>query len=332
MSGSTVEIREVHAFLVLAEELSFARAAERLDMSQTALTRLIQKLERKVGVTLFHRTTRRVDLTRAGAGFRIKAADLADRLDEACRTARQLAEGTLGELRIGYTDFAICGPLARIVREFRGRFPDISPTLVRGASDRQLSDLADGGLDVGFVLAPVQGEGLGSCVAWYDPAVVVAPEGHALARLERVPLAQLKGIGLVSGVPERWGTYLRWLDRLFDGAGTSPAVAATGPDVQVILGLVEAGFGVAVLPASVSNVMRAGLVTRPLDAPGAGRRAWLETRVCWHAENRGPLLENFLAAVEETLDRVGAVREPAVEAEPAPDTRRALAAAGAQHR
>ena len=302
MNDNEVEIREVSAFLVLAEELSFSRAAARLGMSHAALTRLMQKLERKIGVTLLARTTRRVELTRAGAGFRIKAADLATRLTDACKTARQLAEGAMGELRIGYTDFAICGPLARIVRDFRSRFNDVTPTLVRGASSNQLAELSGGELDVGFVLPPVAGDGLEYRVAWSEPAVLVAPSSHPLSQRDSVPILALREVGIVSGVPERWQAYRAWLDRLFDTVSMAPTVSATGPDVQVILGLVEAGFGVAVLPASVKNVMRSGLTIRPLDASTAGDRAWIETRVCWHSRNRGPLLENFLETLEMTLD------------------------------
>jgi len=290
----------LESFLVLAEELSFARAAEKLRMSQPALSRQIRKLEDKIGVRLFERTTRKVGLTRAGESFRINAGAILGKVDEACQMARRLDEGLLGELRIGYTDFAISGPLTQVVRAFRQHFPDVTTTLARGATERQFRDLESGALDVGFVLPPVPSGGLTGSLAWRERFVVVMPEQHPLAGCRRIDIARLDGHAMVVGEADRWGAYRRHLEALLKPAGVQVDIAAEGPDAQVILGLVEAGFGLALLPECIANLSRRGLVIRPLEAR-PGPEHWIETHICWHRENKSDLLANFRSVCGDTL-------------------------------
>lgn len=292
-----VEFRELRVFMVLAEELSFARAARRLNMSQPALSRLTQKLETKVGAKLLERTTRKVELTRAGESFLINATELLERLENACDTARRLASGSMGELRVGYTDFAISGPLAQIVRDFRKSFPGVTPTLSRGSTERQYVELESGDLDVGFVIPPIEHPNLKGRLAWRERFVVVMPEGHLLADRREVSLTALDGLPMVTGERERWNAYRKRLFALFAGGGISPEIVEEGPDTQVILGLVEAGFGLAIYPECVVNLARRGLIVRPLDC-GPGSDEWIETHVCWHRDHEGKLLANFLATLD----------------------------------
>ena len=287
----SVELADLRAFLAVADELSFARAAERLHVAQPALSRRIARLEHELGFALFHRTTRRVSLTAAGAVFVDEAGDALDRVERAIDVGRRAAAGRVGEIRIGYNDFAISGSLPEIVHGWRGAEPGVEVRLARAATDVQLQRLELGELDVAFVVAPVRGEGVEQRVVRRDRLVAVLPERHRLAERPTVRLDELAAEPHVFGDARRWRAYRRLLQPLYTRAGGFPTVAAEGPDASAVLGLVAAGLGVTVYPECVASAVRRGIVTRPLDAVSET----VDTVMVWRSRGTSPVAARFVA-------------------------------------
>ena len=307
-----IELADLRAFLAVADELSFARAAERLHVAQPALSRRIARLERELGFALFHRTTRRVALSAAGAVFVDEAGDALARVDRAIDVGRRAAAGRVGEIRIGYNDFAISGPLPEIVHGWRHAEPGVEVRLARAATDAQLQRLELGELDVAFVVAPVRGEGIERCVVRRDRLVAVLPERHRLAARATVSLDELAAEPHVFGDARRWRAYRRLLQPLYTRAGGFPAVVAEGPDASAVLGLVAAGLGVTVYPECVASAVRRGIVTRPLDAVDET----VDTVMVWRARGTSPVAARFVEFASAFPREPGAAPAPVPVPEP----------------
>ena len=266
--SSAIGLRDLRAFVAVAEELSFARGAERLRVAQPALSRRVARLEMQLGFRLFNRTTRSVALTAAGDVFLHEARAVLERLGRAIEAAGRADRGEAGEVRVGYNDFAISGPLPDVVRAHRAASPGVGVHLVRGASHVQVERLRAGEIDVAFVIAGTRAEGVERRTVWRERFVAVMHEGHPLAARPSLRLADLAEEPHVLGERTKWSAYRDALRRLYAPCGTFPPVAAEGPDTPVVLGLVTAGVGVTVYPECVENSMRRGMVLRPIADAG----------------------------------------------------------------
>lgn len=293
-----VGLRDLRAFVAVAEELSFARGAERLRVAQPALSRRIARLEGTLGFRLFNRTTRSVSLTAAGRVFLGEARAVLERLERAVEAAGRADRGEAGEVRVGYNDFAISGPMPDVVRAFRATMPGVGVHLVRGSSAAQVEQLRGGEVDVAFLIAGTRAEGFERRTVWRERFVAVMSEGHPLAAAPSVRLRDLAEEPHVLGDRTKWAAYRDALRRLYAPCGTFPPVAAEGPDTPVVLGLVTAGVGVTVYPECVENAMRRGMTMRPI----ADAEPTLDTAMLWRAD-AGPAAERFVETVLRFTER-----------------------------
>jgi len=150
-----IELRHLHAFFTVAEELHFGNAAKRLRVAQPAISRDVSALERAIGLKFFTRSTRNVALTDAGHRFYSRLSKPLADLDRAIQLAKQEAKGTAGLLRVSYMDFALDGPMFRIIRQFRASFPNVEVELLDTFTDMQIDWLIEQRVDAGFLIGPL---------------------------------------------------------------------------------------------------------------------------------------------------------------------------------
>lgn len=289
---------QARAFIAVAEELHFGRAAVRLQMTQPPLSRQIQKLERSIGVDLLRRDNRNVTLTAAGHAFLAEARRLIAAADRAPRTARRIASGRAGEVRIGFTavsGFTVLGPLlGEIAREL----PDVDIELAELVTSEQIHTLRNGELDLGLARPPFDTEQFHSRLLFSERLALVVPAGHPLTRLQR-PLAvdDLRELPLIMHSP----TKARYFYDLV--VGQLPIehrnVVHTVSQILTMVTLVSAGRGVAFVPESAQALGIEGVSYLRLTglAPEA-----VELHAIWHREAHNPALSLVLAVLDGSAD------------------------------
>ena len=264
-----MELRHLRYFVTVASELHFARAAERLFISQPALSQQIRGLEAELGLKLLERDRRGVRLTPEGAAFLAEAAAVVQQADRAVEVARALAEGATGRLRISYVR-ALPGRLPEsIVREYQRRFPrvelipDTEPTAVN------VERLRVGELDVAFVHTPLENAtGLGCVELTTEPLVVALPRTHPLSRRRRIRREALAGVPLVYFPRHQSpGFYDRSLAQVY-GPAVTPDIVRTEPTEERMLLAVSEGAGITLLPEERTATVRyPGVVYRRFADP-----------------------------------------------------------------
>jgi len=295
-----IDLRQIRRFVAVAEELHFGRAARRLGLSQPPLSMEIRALEREVGAALFTRTQRKVELTTAGATLLGEARRLLAQAEMAVTQTRRAARGEVGRLAIGFVSTADYSLLPPLIRRFRARQPDIALTLTEATGDRQLALLAAGELDLGLMIGAVAHGDLASRPVYREALIVALPIAHRLARRRATGLARrhapveaaaLADDGLIL-FPRPLAPTLH--DRVIgvcQQAGFTPRIAQEAVQMQTILGLVAAGLGIALVPACMANLRRAGVVYARLRRPGAA----IETCAVWRRDEASPVLAALLA-------------------------------------
>jgi DNA-binding transcriptional LysR family regulator len=283
-----MDVRQFRYFVAVAEELHFRRAAERLHLSQPALSQQIRSLESEMEVPLLFRNRRRVELTAAGASFLPEARDLLAALDTAVATARRVHEGRSGRLRVGFVGSALLSIVPDVVQRFRAARPDVELDLRERSTVDQVAALRAGDLDIGLAPLPIDEDGLDTTVLVREPAVAVLPAGHELAKLRRIGLRRLAAEPFVLFPRDQAPGFH---DRLIGGVaqhGAPPRVVQQATEMQTIVGLVAAGIGVSLVPASVERLALPGVVYRPVV-----RAPRVELAVV--SRERSPLVRAFLA-------------------------------------
>lgn len=304
-SSPWIELRLWRQFAAVADTLHFGQAATRLHMTQPPLTQAIAQLERVLGVRLFDRTKRSVQLTSAGAALLPSVLDLLARAQALPAQALSAAQGEVGRLRLGFVSTVGYALLPQWVRGFRALYPKVQLDLLEATGDVQLQGLERGELDAGFMLhapgfAPA---GLAQCLIAQEPLVLALPEQHPLAIQPTLCLNDVLNEPLVI-FPRRIAPSLYdGIFALYHGAGSLPAVAQEAIQMQTIVNLVSAGLGVAWVPESVRQFQRSGVVYREVQAPvdPVGAMPRCETSLVWVAHQVSPTLDRFVAYAREQL-------------------------------
>jgi len=290
------ELRRLRQFVVLAEELHFGRAAKRLSMTQPPLSMQIRNLEEEVGAQLFFRTKRHVALTGAGEVLLTEARRILALMDRAFAMTERAGRGEIGSLRIGFVSTADYSLLPPLLLEFRKRYPEINLSLRELTTDAQLRAFADGDLDVGFVVAPIDDADTDYETIFSEPLVAALPEAHALARSEGpVAVRALANEGFISS-PRATAPY--HYDKILaftEAAGFTPRIEQVAVQMQTIVSLVSAGLGVAIVPACMRNLQRSGVVYRDLHPS----TPIFQTAIAWPKKNRSVILEQFVDVARE---------------------------------
>jgi DNA-binding transcriptional LysR family regulator len=293
-----MELRHLRYFVTVAEELHFGRAAQKLHLSQPPLSMQIKALEGEIGTPLLMRTRRRVELTPAGALFLREAREILGRVEQATAAARRAARGEIGELAVGFVSIADYSILPRVLSRFRAQHPGVRLNLREATTDAQLRELAEQRIDIGFLLAPIQDENVDSRPLLSEPLVAALPQAHALARGRGpLPLARLADLPFIlfprHMAPGLYDDVVGFCRR----AGFIPRVEQEAVQMQTIISLVSAGLGVALIPASMRNLGRSGVVYRSLRE----KSPRTEVLGAWRKGDTTPALMRFLECVEHVV-------------------------------
>lgn len=258
------DLRQVRAFLSVANELHFGRAAGNLFMTQPALSRTIRHLEEAIGASLFERSTRKVRLTAAGEAFAAECRLALGHLDLAANAARNAAAGQEGLLRVGYMDFAINGRLPAILQAFRREVPGVAIALEYMPTAAQQEALLEGRIDIGFLIGAFRVQKVCNVRVDEQDYVALLPEGHPLATRDTLRLGDLAGEPFVMGSDTTFSAFRSLLFERCHAAGFFPNVVQEASNTGGIFGLVAAGAGVSVYAGCARNVCRSGVVVRSL--------------------------------------------------------------------
>jgi DNA-binding transcriptional LysR family regulator len=285
-----VELRLWRQFVTVAEELHFGRAALRLHMTQPPLTQAIAQLEGILGVRLFERTKRSVQITPTGATLLPLARDLLQRARDLSSAARAAATGNIGHLKLAFVSTAGFTLLPPWVMAFRQACPLVQLELVEATGDVQLHALAVGEVDAGFYLhapgfAPPEMQRL---LVSSEPLALALPEHHPLTQLPVLDFESVASAPLVTFPRRIVPSLFDAIFGMYHAAERVPKVAQEAIQMQTIVNLVSAGLGVAWVPASVQQFQRPGVVYRSVSGPVP----YCDTSLVWH--QRSPVLTRFL--------------------------------------
>lgn len=288
-----LEISELRSFVVLANHLHFAKAAEALHVSQPALTKQIQKLEAKVAGPLLIRGYRRVTLTPAGEILRDRARNLLREAETAEQMARLAVNGKAGLLRIGFGIASLAAGLPDILIRFRQHFPAVQVSMRDMPTPDQIEALEQGDIDVGFVRLPVERPDLITVPVLEERLVAAIPQGMSY----RKGLAGLRNEPFVVISRSVSASFVDHLVQTCRAAGFSPRIVQEVNEIFTVLNLVRGGVGVSLVPRS-GNLMHVPNV-RLLDT-GLDEAKWKIGLVWRKRDQSDPLVRNFIGLVRQT--------------------------------
>jgi DNA-binding transcriptional LysR family regulator len=289
-----MDLRQLRHFVAVAEELHFGRAAERLHMTQPPLSQSIQALERELGAELFVRNRRSVALSAVGEQLLPRVREILDAAAALPSTARGLARGEAGRLRLAFVSTADYSLLPDLVRRYKAAHPKVELSLQEATSDWQLEALLDRRIDAGLVIAPPAP--LHPALAYRpllrEPLVAAVPEVSGFGLKAR--LADLARQPLILFPRQSAPAFHDLITGWFAAGGREPRHGQEAIQMQTILSLVSAGLGVALVPRSLRALGRAGV--RYLDLEGEPPR--IETGLLWRPGAPSPALQRLLEIVD----------------------------------
>lgn len=266
-----MELRHLRYFRAVAEDLHFGRAAERLHIAQPPLSQQIRQLERELDVRLFTRSTRKVELTAAGATYLKRVIALLDSVEDAGQQARRIAQGLEGHLAIGCVGSATYSVLPRLVRALREELPQVEIS-VRGEmlAPAQLDALLGGEIDIAILRPPVDHVDIRCEALRRDRLMVALPADHPLARHDRLQLRDLHDEDFIAHAGQGRSVMGSVLTAVCADAGFAPRIRHEVSETSTLVTLVAAGLGVAVVPAPTVGLDIAGVIYRDLEPSALG--------------------------------------------------------------
>ena len=287
-----LELRQLRYFVTVAEELHFGRAAGRLHMTQPPLSQAIAALEDGLGTALFLRNRRMVALTPAGSALLPEARRILSEAALLPDLARRAASGEAGRLALAFITSADYSVLPPFLRRYSERYPGVQLALQEATSDVQVDELLRGRIDAGLLIPPLPDRTraeLDYMKVLDEPLILCAPAG-LLRRKGPVALRNLPALPLIIFPREISPALHDAILSCFRAAGITPAIGQQAIQMQTIVSLVSAGMGLALVPQSVSNLMRPGVEYRAL----ADATPLVETGIAWRRDNPSPVLKGFL--------------------------------------
>ncbi|OZI38143.1 LysR family transcriptional regulator [Bordetella genomosp. 10] len=296
-----MELRHLRCFLAVAEELHFARAAEKLHIEQSPLSRAIKELEEELGVQLFFRTTRSTRLTQAGKLFLEHVPRVFAALEQARDSVKAAANGFHGQLRVALSDGIAPSRFSSFLALCRQEEPEVEIRLSEVPLSHQIKGLCNDMYDVGFAQSDEVGDGLIAEPVWSEPLMVAVPARHPLLTYKHLPLKEVLRYPLVLGDPQACEGHARQIERVLRRVDQEPLIAERVSSTDLMMALVSAGFALGLAGASqIAASREPGVVARPL----AGRSPVLTTYLLRLDSEPSETLVRFIQrvnAIESTL-------------------------------
>lgn len=294
-----MELRQLRYFIAVAEKLHFGRAAAKLNMTQPPLSQQIRLLETNLGVTLFHRTKRRVELTAPGRSFLAEARAIVLSAEAAVATVQRVHRGEAGRLSVGWKPWADLTALPPMIRAFCDRYPDVQLQIHSLTVDEQVSALLSGTIDVGFIVRPhdpaspqFHERELASQFIIRQSLAVIVPKSHKFASQRRIVLAQLSHEPYILFRRDSSPVFYDYLISLYRRRGLSLNVRHEADDPSTVLGLVAAGLGITILPYTAYTRSSDVVFCRFPQKYGS-----LEILLAWRRKNESALLKQFTETI-----------------------------------
>ncbi|MRW93490.1 LysR family transcriptional regulator [Duganella sp. FT80W] len=285
-----LEFNQLRCFVTVAEELHFGRAAARLHMTQPPLTRHIQLLEHALGVALFERTSRSVRLTTAGRVFLTDARRLLQFAEQAAQSARQFGTGAAGKITIGFTAVSGYELIPSLIASASEQLPGITLLLKEMVSVGQFAALEAGTIDLGFVRPLNTASELSFQLIAREPLLLAMPERHPLLAHSQVALTELHRQRFIMYSPDEGKYFHDLIHALLHAPRVVPNYVQHISQTHSIIGLVRAGMGIAIVPASAQHFNVQGVAFREL----ADATAYAELYMAWRPDHRNPALDALL--------------------------------------
>ncbi|MGE8319043.1 MAG: LysR family transcriptional regulator [Comamonas sp.] len=290
-----MELRLLHYFVTLAEELHFSRAAQRLSISQPPLSVAIKQLEQELQAQLFERSSKGVRLTAAGEHLLGKARQLLALSRQAAQETRDVAEGTRGHLRLGFVGSSLYRGLPQALERLQQSHPQVRVDMLEANSGEQILGLQQMRLDVALVHSIQPPEGMESRLIVEEPFVVCLPEQHALRDRASIDLADLRHDRLILFSSLVSPAYHQRIYDMCLAHGFAPEVRHEVRHWLSVISLVSLGQGVALVPAALERVGMPHLVFRPLQ----GAHPSSEMLAMWRRSPANPLVQVLLECLRQ---------------------------------
>ncbi len=294
-----LELRQLRYFLMVAEELHFGRAAQRLHMTQPPLSQAIQALEQTLETELFSRTTRQIRLTAAGKLLQQHARQICQQSEQLKSLLLRASKGESGLLRLDFVSIADYSILPATLFHFHQRYPQVEIELREATSDLQWRALEQQECDAGMLLAPIP-ERLQNSLNYRalrrERLLLALPTSWAQHQ-SGFTLAQLAQQALLIFPRKVAPALYDLIMQEFAQAGLQPRLGQQAIQMQTIISLVAAGMGYALVPESVANLGRAGVIYQPLT----DSQAVIELGIAWRRDDDSPVLANFLSLLQSEL-------------------------------
>jgi DNA-binding transcriptional LysR family regulator len=293
-----MELRHLRYFRTVASELHFGRAAEKLHIAQPPLSHQIRQLETELGFELFNRTKRSVALTPAGQVFLTQVDRIFQQLEQAIEIGRKTSRGELGQISIGFVGSATYNILPSILQQFCDRYPQVHIELHELTTDRQLIWLHEGRIDIGLMRPPIIEPDVSSQVIFQESLVVALPVTHQLATMATIDLASLATEPFILFPRQLAPGLYDPIITICQAAGFSPLVVQECIQMQTIVSLVSANMGVSILPESIQEVQRYGVVYKPIQDPTVPIstlvRQLATISIVWRTNDDSPTINRLL--------------------------------------
>ncbi len=307
-----MELRHLRYFIAVAEESHFGRAAERLHIAQPPLSQQIKNLEDELGVELFKRTIRPIELTDAGVSFYSRARVILDAAGDAAIEVQRIGRGEQGHIVVGFMSAAMLARFPLVLRSFRNDRPDVEIRFVQMTSEEQIEAVAAGHLDTGFVAIEDQRTSmsvgnieLAVETIWREELFAALPLEHELAQMSEIPLRALADELFIS-LPRRPQTgYYDQLTALCGQAGFRPRIGQEVSQLPIALTLIAAGYGVALMPQCVVQAWRDLVKFVPL-----ARDSSIGVTMIHRPDNRSPVLAALQESFRNELGEPGGAIDP----------------------
>jgi len=294
---------QLRGFVAVAEEGNVGRAAERLHLTQPPLSRQIQKLERAIGVELFERTSRGVELTTGGRVFLDDARRILALVESASLRARGVAEGSAGVVRVGFTALTASSVLGRWIRLATKHLPDVELVLREMVTRDQISALHSGQLDIGIARGVRPDQWLATRQVHAESLMLAVPRDHRLGRSDGpVGIADLVDVGLVGYSPTRAAYLHEAVLAVFLQHGFTPRLVQQVGQVNSVISLVDAGVGPALVPESAAAFHRPGVVHRMIEHMPTDL---VRAQAVWRVDGLNPAADAFRELVLSNLTERG---------------------------